>query len=125
MMRLVISSLLLVGCVSSTPVSTRHSVLELHEAADAAHHCMGEEPTDEARATFLRACADDNLARARALLPGVIAAKSIDDRSVAVFRLFLEEPVSSDERAALCARVPSTDFMASLVDDEVRATCGR
>ncbi len=98
-------------------------MLRLVEAAEAAHHCAGEEATDATRAAELNQCVSSQLATARALLPGVIATNSMQPSLLAAVRLFVDDSLDEVSRAALCQQLSPTDS-DGLLDDEARAVCG-
>ncbi|HEY1099165.1 MAG TPA: hypothetical protein VGF99_09555, partial [Myxococcota bacterium] len=90
------SSCAMSSCASSSAaapkgakMSTRHDVLALLEAADALHHCAGEDATDEARGQALSTCMDHNEQRIHALLPGIKAANSMQPGPLAAVRLLV------------------------------------
>ncbi len=99
-------------------------MLALLQAAQAAHHCAGEDATDEARAAELTTCVENNKLTARRLLPGVMAAGSMQPSTLAILRLFIDENAGA-QHDALCAQVPATDVLEGLLDDEARAVCGK
>ena len=94
------------------------------EAAEAAHHCAGEEATDAARRAELEACMSSSMKTARALLPRITAEEAMQPGLLASIRLFVEENPGSAERQALCRQVPATDDVNTMLDDEARAGCG-
>lgn len=95
---------------------------KLFDAAESAHHCSGEEPTDDQRAQQLAKCVEEGRAEALNLL-ATATDSDLPAGELAVVRLYIDDTLSDDTKRKLCATLGEGDLLPdSLVDDEVRMT---
>lgn len=64
-----------------------------------------------------------NLRTAGALLAEVPPSAMAPGEHAAV-RLYVDDNLTAEQRAALCAEVPARDYMAGMLDEEAQASCG-